>query len=154
MKAPAISWPTRDNWGSPRQPIHPDGKLPQNLSSFATSTEIEALVRALQQLHEQQSGVAKRRITEAIRKLREDKLPYVSEVREAQKLLEPLRRRYQDATELHRQAWKQYRDARPVDDQAWQVELERRAAVEAEFAALWEAREEAEESPAELVAAS
>ena len=81
-------------------------------------------------------------------------LPYVSEVREAQKLLEPLRRRCQDARELHKQAWKQHRDARPVDDQAWQAELERRAAIETEFAALWNAREEAEESPAELVVAS
>jgi hypothetical protein len=111
--------------------------LPWRLSDFATSAEIDNLIRALQQLHETQAGVARRRVTDAIKKLRNNTFPVVAEVPEARRLMEPLHRRYQDAHDLHKQAWSQHRDDRPVDDAAWAVELRRRAAIESEFAAAW-----------------
>ena len=104
---------------------------------FCTSAEIDNRIRALQQLHETQAGIARRRITEAIKQLRNDTFPYIPEVPEAQRLLEPLRRRREDAHNLHRQAWSRHRDDRPVDDAAWAAELQRRAAIESEFAAAW-----------------
>jgi hypothetical protein len=137
IKPPPISWPTRENWTTSRQPRHPDGRISQCLSNFATPTEIDNLIRALQQLHETQAGVARRRITEAIKQLRNDALPYLEKVPAAQQLVEPLRRRRENAHELHKQAWSQHRDARPIDDFAWTVELQRRAAIESEFAAAW-----------------
>jgi hypothetical protein len=137
IKPPPISWPTRDNWTAPRQPRYPDGSIPLRPSSFATSAEIDNLIRALQQLHETQAGVARRRVTEAIKKLRNDTFPYVAEVPEAKRLLEPLHRRLQDAHNLLKQAWSQHRDDRPVDDAAWAAELQRRATIESEFAAAW-----------------
>jgi hypothetical protein len=137
IKPPPISWPTRDRWSAGRQPQHPDGWIPQRLSDFATSAEIGNLIRALQQLHETQAGVARRRVTEAIKKLRSDELSSVPEVPEARRLLEPLQRRRWDAHELHKRAWSQHRDARPVDDAAWAEELQRRATIESEFAAAW-----------------
>jgi hypothetical protein len=145
IKVPSISWPTRDNWAAQRQPRYPDGSLPGSLSDFASSAEIDNFIRALQQLHETQTGVARRRITEAIKKLRNDRFPDVAEVPEAKRLMEPLHRRYTDAHNLHRQAWGQHRDERPVDDAAWAAELQRRAAIESEFAAAWNERMQREE---------
>jgi hypothetical protein len=137
IQAPRIQWPLRDRWAAPRQPKYPDGSLPWSLSAFATSAEIDSLIRALQQVHETQVGVARRQVTEAIKKLRSDTLPYLPAIPEAQRLLEPLRRRQRDAHELHKKAWSHHRDDRPVDDAAWEVELQRRAAIENEFAAAW-----------------
>jgi hypothetical protein len=137
LAPPPISWPTRENWTTSRQPRHPDGRISQCLSNFATPTEIDNLIRALVQLHATQAGVARRRITEAIKQLRSDTLPHLPEVPAAQQLVEPLRHRRENALELHKQAWSQHRDARAVDDFAWTVELQRRAATESEFAAAW-----------------
>jgi hypothetical protein len=137
IKTPPISWPTRDNWADKRQRRYPDGSILERLSNFATPAEIDNLIRALQQLHETQAGIARRRVTEAIKQLRKDTLPYIPEVPEAQRLLEPLRRRRENAHELHKQAWSQYRDDRPIDDAAWATELQRRAAIESGFAAAW-----------------
>jgi hypothetical protein len=145
IQAPQIHWPTRDNWAAKRQPKYPDGEIRQGLSVFATSAEIDNLVLALQRLQETQAGIARRRVTEAIKALRSGVLPYVPQVPAAQQLLEPIRSRQQDAHKLHREVWSQHRDARPVDDDAWAVELQRRAAIESEFAAAWDERMKKEE---------
>jgi hypothetical protein len=137
MTPPSISWPTRDRWTAERQPRYPDGHLSMWLSAFATKAEIIHVGTALERLRETLGGVERRRVTEAIKKLRDNTLPHVTEVPEAQRLLEPLHRRRWDMHELHKRAWNQHRDARPVDDAAWEAELQRRAAIESEFAAAW-----------------
>jgi hypothetical protein len=139
IQAPRIQWPLRDRWAALRQP-HPDGLLPVRPSAFASSTEINNLIRALERLRDTQAGVAKRRVTEAIKKLRNDTFPYISEVPEAKQLVAPLHCRRRNAHELHKQAWSRHRDDQPVDDAAWEAELQRRAAIESEFAAAWAER--------------
>jgi hypothetical protein len=136
-QAPSISWPLRDSWEATRQPKYPDGSLSNGLSNFASPAEIDELIRALQRLHETQVGIARRRVTEAIKKLRNNELPYVTDVPEAKRLLEPLRLRRQDMHELYKRAWSQHRNERPVDDAAWEAELRRRAAIENAFASAW-----------------
>jgi hypothetical protein len=154
IKAPSMSWPLRDRWAAERQPRFPDSWIPVCLSTFATPVEIDMFIFELQRLHETHSGVARRRITDAIKKLRSDQFPSVAEVPEAKRLLEPLQRRRDDAHELHRKAWSQHRDDLPVDDAAWQAELERRAAIEHEFAAAWAERMKLEEEKAEAAKAA
>ena len=137
IQAPSISWPLRDRWAAERQPKYPDGFLSDGLSNFASPAEINELIRALQRLHETQVGIARRHVTEAIKKLRNNALPYVTEVPEAKRLLEPLRLRRREMHELHKRAWSQHRNDRPVDDAAWEAELQRRTAIENAFASAW-----------------
>ena len=83
---PPISWPRRDNWADKRQSRHPDGWTSSRPSDFATSAEIDNLIRALQQLRETKAGVARRRVTDAIKQLRNDTFPFAAEPLEARQL--------------------------------------------------------------------
>jgi hypothetical protein len=153
IKIPTITWPTRDGWTANRQARYPDGSLPTRPSNFLTLEEINHLGAELERLRETLTGVAKRRVTEAIKNLRNDASILFTTTTTTgfrQPLAEPILRRQHDAKELFRKVWSQHRDDRPVDDAAWELELQRRAVIEREFATAWSERmtKEAEKATA------
>jgi hypothetical protein len=138
---PRMSWPERERWAAARQPAR-DSWVSQRPSDLATKAEIDTLVGALIRLRDMESGTARRRLTTAIKDLGKDVFPYFSAASEpgARQLIEVLYRRRQDADTMYKEAWQRHRDTRPVDDAAWAAELQRRAAIESEFAAAWAGR--------------
>jgi hypothetical protein len=80
IKIPTITWPTRDGWTANRQARYPDASLPTRPSNFLTLEEINHLGAELERLRETLTGVAKRRVTEAIKVPRLSRLAdYIAE---------------------------------------------------------------------------